>query len=133
MDDSAPSDFRSLMTRQVFRVDPWSQRAFEGQAPRRTDERSGLQRHVPVPGESTAEHDPSRIIPMTTARWYQWTELPEKARSVVATAEPDRYDWKKLAESWNGRHRAGIPGAIQSPSRKCVILVVASGRASTLQ
>jgi hypothetical protein len=134
MDDSAPSDFRALMTRQMFRIDPWIQRAFEAQAPRTTDEDSELPPHVPEPGESIAEYKPSRITPMTTARWHQWTDLPEKARSVVSTAEATRYDWMYLAESWNGRHRAGITrGAIQSPSRKCVILVVASGRASTLQ
>jgi hypothetical protein len=135
MNDSAPSDFCSLITRQVFRVDPWIQRAFEAQAPQTADEGSGLQPHVPVPEESVAWCNPTRIIPMTTARWYHWTDLPDKARSVVSTAEPDR----DIRRNWGARHDNGIPpSAIQLPSRMCVILVTApelvaaSGSAITL-
>jgi hypothetical protein len=85
VDDSAPSNFSTLLTRWVFRVDPWLQRAFEA-LEKNQDETTGKWTYVTIPRPSIAGYDSNRMFSFTTARWHQWKDLPAKVGLVVSNA-----------------------------------------------
>jgi hypothetical protein len=85
VDDSPPSNFSTLLTRWVFRVDPWLQRVFEKRATIR-DETTGALTDVTEWRTSCAGYDPTRMFSFTTARWHQWNDLPANVGLVVSNA-----------------------------------------------
>jgi hypothetical protein len=133
VDDSAPSNFSALLTRWVFRADPWLQRAFEAEE-KLQDETTGADTFVTVPRPSNAGYDSTRMFSFSTARWHQWKDLPAKAGLVVSNAHEVGVDvapgdWFLLQSKWRSRHDNAIPGAIHSLcTERYVILATAPGR-----